>query len=205
MNKNRLKRLTIISAFISFLAFAYKISLSVMTMSLVLMIASMSTLLVFICKMIFIRNIYGKRVDKKKAYFWMSVSALLYVLIFILFITLKVAGIDISNKTEYPLPLAISLVSILVVMFILSLFGLKSSLERTDIIVIGLKEMTFIGALADIVFIYELILQLVKKLENQELLKIFTGSILSYTCSAAMIIVVLMMFRRFFKYDANKK
>ena len=67
-SKTKLRRSTLFSAIISFISFLYKAGLGVYAMSLVLIIASLSTLFVFITKIIFVKNITAKRDAKKKAY-----------------------------------------------------------------------------------------------------------------------------------------
>ena len=101
-------------------------------MSLVLMIASLSTLFVFICKIIFVKNITGTRAAKKKAYLGMAVSALAYSLVFVLFAVLKVFEIDISKQNNYQGWIEILFIAFLFIMFVLSLINLKGALEKTD-------------------------------------------------------------------------
>ena len=50
MSKLSAKKITLISAIITLISFLYKLGLAYLTMSLVLLIASISTLMVFICK-----------------------------------------------------------------------------------------------------------------------------------------------------------
>ena len=45
----------------------------------------------------------------------------------------------------------------MILMFILSLLNLKKAYEKTDLMVVGLKEMTFASALADLVIIEDFI------------------------------------------------
>ena len=153
MASSKGKKSTIISAIISFFSFGYKLALGIYTSSLVLIIASFSTLMVFICKVVFVKNITASRASKKKAYLVMALAALIYSLIFMLFVVLKVSGIDISNKKEYEGLFGLIFIGFIFIMFILSIINLKGALEKTDIMVIGLKEMTFISALADLVII----------------------------------------------------
>ena len=61
MIKVKTKRnLTLISAIITLISFLYKLGLAYLTMSLVLLIAAISTLMVFICKMLFVKNVTKK-------------------------------------------------------------------------------------------------------------------------------------------------
>ena len=65
--KKKLKRMTFLMSFITLFSFLYKAGLGIMTTSLVLIIASISTLMVFICKILFVRYVLQTRDKKKKA------------------------------------------------------------------------------------------------------------------------------------------
>ena len=95
-SKKKMKTLTFLSAIVTLISFAYKATLSFLTMSMVLMVASVSTLMVFICKAIFVRNVLETRDKKKRAYFIMALAVFLYSLIFIAFIHVFTS----SKKTE---------------------------------------------------------------------------------------------------------
>jgi hypothetical protein len=47
-------------------------------------------------------------------------------------------------------------------MFILSIVNLKGALDKTDIIVKGIREITFVSALADAVMIVEFLVRMLK-------------------------------------------
>ena len=51
--KKKLKRMTFLTSLITLISFLYKAGLGIWTTSLVLIIASISTLMVFICKIVF--------------------------------------------------------------------------------------------------------------------------------------------------------
>lgn len=155
--KNKLKRITAISAIITFISFIYKIVLSYLNLSMVLLIASISTFLIFIVKLLFVKNLTKSRANKKKAYFFMTLALLIYSFIFIAFVVLKINGIDISNNKEYSGLTGYLLIGFMILMFILSLLNLKKAYEKTDLMVVGLKEMTFASALADLVIIEDFI------------------------------------------------
>ncbi|MCR5113961.1 MAG: hypothetical protein K6A63_08500 [Acholeplasmatales bacterium] len=200
--KKKLKITTGISAFITLLSFGYKMGLSVMTMSLVLFIASISTLMVFICKVLFVKNITKDRAKKKKAYLFMALAVLIYALIFIAFVVLKINDIDISNDKSYEGWQGALLIGFMLVMFILTVIGLKGALEKTDIMVTGLQEMTFVSALADLVIIEEFVSRII--LEYKEIS--YMDKINSYFClgcGCAMILTAFIMLIKFVRYDAN--
>ena len=67
--KLSMKQSAIVSAAISLVAFLYKMGLGIISLSIILMIASLSTLIVFVCKVIFIKNLTSTRENKKKGYF----------------------------------------------------------------------------------------------------------------------------------------
>ena len=158
--KNNLKRITKVSAIISFFSFLYKAMLSYLTLSTVLLIASLSTFLIFVIKLLFVKNLNKSRSNKKKAYFVMSIALLIYSFIFIAFVVLKINGIDVSNNKEYSGTIGYLIIGVMILMFFLSLLNLKKAYEKTDLMVIGLKEMTFASALSDLVIIEEFVYRL---------------------------------------------
>lgn len=200
-DKVKAKRLTLLSAIVSFISFAYKMGLGIMTLSLVLMVASISTLLVFICKVLFVRNLTMGRDKKKKAYLFMAIAVFAYALLFLLFAVLKVNGIDTSNQNTYEGLWGSLFIAFIVVMFILSLIKLRGALEKTDLMVIGLKEMTFVSALADLVIIEEFVSRIV--LRYQEVPYMATiNSYFTLGVVGVMLILPIFMFVRFARYKA---
>ncbi len=204
MDKKKLKRNTIISAIISFAIFAYNLTFSILTTSNVMFVASVSTLMVFICKILFINNIFEKRTNKKKAYLGMAIACLSYTLIFILFVVLKVNGIDASNKKTYEGIYGAIFISILVIMFILSIIGLKGALGKTDIMVTGLKEITFISGLANLVVIEEFVSRIILQYKEINLMK-YVDSYFPLGISIFMLIISILMIVRFFRYKTTKE
>ena len=200
--KKKLKRMTFLMSFITLFSFLYKAGLGIMTYSMVLIIASISTLMVFICKILFVRNILQTRERKKKAYLKMAISILIYALIFIAFVVLKVNGIDISNDKTYEGWLGSLLILFMLIMFILSVRGLHGALEKTDIMVIGLKEMTFVSALADLVIIEEFVSRIILEYKKIDIL-IFINSYFSLAIGILMVIVGIIMIIRFAKYKVE--
>ena len=199
--KKKLKRMTFLTSLITLISFLYKAGLGIWTTSLVLIIASISTLMVFICKIVFVKNVLATRDKKKKAYLIMTLSILIYALIFIAFVVLKVNGIDISNDKTYEGWLGSLLILFMLIMFILSCKNLHGALEKTDIMVIGLKEMTFVSALADLVIIEEFISRIILEYKEIEVL-VFINSYFSLAVGILMVIVGVIMLIRFFKYEA---
>ncbi|MBR6072268.1 MAG: hypothetical protein IKP77_05500 [Acholeplasmatales bacterium] len=201
--KKKMQRKTLFSAIITLLSFAYKATLSFLTMSMVLMVASISTLMVFICKALFVKNVLETREKKKKAYLFMAMAVFLYSLIFIAFVVLKVNDIDISREIPFDGLFGILFIGVLFVLFILSIIGLRGALEKTDIMVIGLKEMTFVSALADLVIIEEFASIIVLKYVDIEYMPKINGYF-SLGVGALMIIVSFVMFVRFARYKSNR-
>lgn len=199
--KKKLKRMTFLMSLITLFSFLYKAYLGITTLSLVLMIAAISTLMVFICKILFVRFVLETRARKKKAYLAMAISILVYALIFIAFVVLKVNGIDISNDKTYDGWIGSLLILFMLVMFILSCRGLHGALEKTDIMVIGLKEMTFVSALADLVIIEEFVSRIILEYKEINIL-IFINSYFSLGVGILMVIVGIIMIIRFKRYEA---
>lgn len=198
-SKSRIKNITIFSAIITLFSFIYKLTLSYLTASLVLLIASISTLMIFICKAIVIKNIHAKREKKKKAYFLMFLFLSIYSLIFILFVVLKINGIDLSNNKTYEGIYGSLFILLLIIMFILSLIGLKGALQKSDIMVIGLKEMTFASALTDLVIIEEFVSRIILEYKNIDIMPTI-NSYFSLCIGGLLIIISIIMLFRVIKY-----
>lgn len=200
--KRKLRRTTFLTSIITLFSFLYKAGLGVWTMSLVLIIAAISTLMVFICKLLFVRNVLQTRDKKKKAYLFMAIAILIYAFIFIAFVVLKVNGIDISNDKTYDGLIGSLLIFFMLVMFILSCIKLRGALEKTDIMVIGLKEMTFVSALADLVIIEEFVSRIILEYKEIAVLE-FINSYFSLAVGILMVVVGIIMIIRFTGYKAS--
>lgn len=201
MAKQKLKRTVFITAIISLLSFAYKLTLGILNMSLILMIAATSTLLVFSAKVLFLKNYTKTREQKKKAYLVIAIITLIYSVIFVLFSVLKVYGIDASNQKTYEGWFGSLFIAFILVMFILSLLGLKGALEKTDIIVVGLKEIIFVSALTDLVIIEEFISRII--LEYQDVANMaLINSYFTLGVAALMLIIPTIMIIRGVRYKA---
>ena len=199
----KVRRNTLFSAIVSFISFAYKFGLGVYGQSLVLIIASISTLLLFICKVVFVKNALATRPEKKRAYFIMAITAIVYSAIFILFVVLKVAGIDITKKNNFEGWLGILFILFVLVMFVLSVINLKGAYEKADLIFIGLKEMTFISALTDLVIIEAFLVQVIQYYVEIPGLSIL-DKYFPLAIGIFMIVMSVKMIVRFKEYDAKE-
>ena len=86
-------------------------------------------------------------------------------------------------------------------MFVLSIINLKGALEKTDLMVIGIKEMIFVSALSDAVIIEEFLYKVILKYQSIP----FMGLINSYfplSVAVVMLMVPIYMFNRLRKYEA---
>ena len=200
--KKKGKKIAIISALITLISFLYKVSLAYLLMSIIFFIGAISTLMVFICKVLFVRNVDKRRGNKKRAYFIMMLAVFIYSLIFVAFSVFKINGIDISKEIEFDGLLGILFMSLLLVLFILSLIGLKGALEKTDLMVIGLKEITFVSALADLVMIEKFVSLLIIKYKDIENIDIFNNYFAIGT-GCFMFLISIFMLIRFMKYKTK--
>ena len=199
MATKKMKFAVTFSASMTLISFIYKAFLGIYTMSLVLIIASISTLLVLIAKIMFIQTATKTRAQKKKAYLVITIVTFIYVLIFIAFSVLKVFGIDTSNNKTYEGIYGAIFIAFLLVMFILSLAKLSDALDKCDLIVIGLKEITFVSALTDLVIIEEFVSRIILNYHYIELMeKINNYFVLGV--SIVMIIMPIVMFIRYALY-----
>ncbi len=204
-SKKKMKRNTFFSMLITLVSFLYKAALAVVAMSHVLMIAALSTFMVFICKAIFVKNVLETRDKKKKAYFGMMLAVLVYSLIFIAFVVLKVNGIDIGKTVDFESWFGILFIALMLILFILSVRGLKGALEKTDLMVIGLKEMTFVSALADLVIIEEFVSLIILRYITIDAsqMKVINGYF-SLGVGITMIVVAIIMLIRCIRYNKDK-
>lgn len=197
-----MKKAVTFTAIISLISFLYKLSLGILTTSIILIIASISTLLVFIAKVAFVKNVNKSRKEKKKAYLTIIIVSFVYSLIFVLFSVLKVFGIDTSNQKTYEGIYGAIFISFIFIMFILSIIKLKGALEKTDLMVIGLKEITFLSALTDLViiedFVSRIILQYRQISYMEQINRYFVLGV-----SILMLIVPIFMLIRYFRYKSS--
>ena len=88
-----------------------------------------------------------------------------------------------------------------ILMFVLSIINLKGALTKTDIMVIGIKEMTFVSALADAVIIQEFLYKVIPYYRDLPFMRIL-NSYFPLIIAVAMIMVPIYMFKRFRQYEA---
>ena len=195
------KRIALLMAIISLVSFLYKLGLGIISTSMILIVASMSTLAVCICKFLFWHKMNGTREEKKKTYFLMMILALAFGVLFLLFAVFKVGGIDTASKNNFKGILAYVFIAFVILMFVLSIINLKGALEKDDLMVIGIKEMIFVSALADAVIIEEFLYKVILKYQSIP----FMGLINNYfplIVAVVMLLVPLHMFKRFRSYEA---
>ena len=199
-NKSTLKKTVTFTAIMTLLSFAYKLGMGIWTASIILIIAAISTFLVFIAKIAFIKTATKSRVEKKRAYLIIAVVTLIYSLIFISFSVLKLFGIDTSNQRTYTGIYGAIFIGIIFVMFILSMYKLEGALENDDLIVKGLKEITFVSALTDLVIIEDFVSRIILQyVEFPMMDKISSYFILGI--SLLMLIIPFVMLVRCFRYQ----
>lgn len=195
------KHIAIASAAITLVSFLYKIGLGIISSSIILIVASISTLLVFVCKVIFIKFGNADKDKKKKAYFIMTILALSFGVLFLLFAVLKVGGIDTSSKNQFSGIIGLVFILFVILMFMLSIINLKGALQKDDLMVIGLKEMIFVSALSDAVIIEEFLYKVVlKKLNLPFMYQI--NSLFPLIVAIVMLSVPFFMFKRYKEYEA---
>ena len=203
--KKRMRFMATATSFVALVSFIYKLALGIYGMSLVLIIASFSSLMVFICKFFFVRNVYETRAKKKKVYLFMILSVLVYSLIFLATVVLKIYGIDISEQKSYTGLLGSILIGVMIVMFVLSIIKLRGALEKSDLMVIGLKEMIYVSALADFVIIENYIYGMYTQYRPENVVFYNITKFFPLGIGVLMLITTIFMFVRYFKYEVKKK
>ena len=81
------------------------------------------------------------------------IAAFSFSLLFILFSVLKVGGIDITHENNFQGWIGLLFILFINLLFVLSIINLHGALNKDDLVVIGIKEVTFISALTDAVMI----------------------------------------------------
>ena len=202
------KRLAIAMAIICLVSFLYKMTVGVMALSLVLIIAAIPTLFVFICKALYAKDMNQPRDKKKKTYFFMMIATSCFVVLFLLFSILKVGGIDITHENTFQGWIGIIFIFFIIVMFVLSIINLKGALNKDDLVVIGIKEITFVSALADAVMINSFIYRVLLKylVEYLDFLHVYGYINNSFPLVVAVIMCVVpfIMLKRFLRYKVNE-
>lgn len=198
------KQLAIAMAIIALVSFAYKFTVGMIAMSLVMIVAAIPTFFVFLCKFLYAKHMDQPRKEKKKAYFLMFIFTASFSLLFILFSILKVGGIDISIENKFDGWVGLIFIFFIIAMFILSIINLKGALNKTDLVVIGIKEISFVSALTDAVMINEFVYRVIVRYILQYIkipLYDFLNNLFPLAVGVIMAIVPFIMFKRFIKYE----
>ena len=198
------KQLAIAMAIIALVSFAYKFTVGMIAMSLVMIVAAIPTFFVFLCKLLYAKHMDQPRKEKKKAYFLMLIFTASFSLLFILFSILKVGGIDISIENKFDGWVGLIFIFFIIAMFILSIINLKGALNKTDLVVIGIKEISFVSALTDAVMINEFIYRVIVRyiLEYVKIpLYDFLNNLFPLAVGVIMAVVPFIMLKRFIKYE----
>lgn len=198
------RRIAIVSAIITFVSFGYKFSIGIMATSLVMIIAAFPTLFVFVCKALFARNMNQTRKQKKRAYIFMTAAAVSFSTLFIMFSVLKVGGIDITNKNRFEGWIGTIFIFFIILMFVLSIMNLSKALNKSDLLSIGIKEMSFIAALADAMMIQEFLYRVLLKYLHLPFMN-YINKYFPLLVGVMMIIVSFIMLRRCLTYKVEEE
>ena len=196
------KKIAIIMAIICLGSFLYKFTIGVMSLSMVMIIAAIPTFFVFVCKAMYAKNMDQTRSKKKRTYLIMMIATFAFVVLFILFSILKVGGIDITHENNFQGWIGILFIFFIILLFVLSIINLKGALNKDDLVVIGIKEITFVSALADAVmingFLYRVFLKYLPIPFYDYLNQFFPLGI-----AIVMAVVPFLMLKRFIKYKVD--
>lgn len=198
--KSRARKIALFSAIITLISFLYKLGLGIYTKTLVLIVASLSTLMVFICKATFFKVFNGTREQKRKAYLIMAIAAMAFSALFVLFVVLKVSGIDISKENKYEGWFGLLFIGFTILMFVLSIINLRGAYKKTDILLIGLKEMIFISALTDAVIIETFINRIILSFYDLQIIYVL-DNYFPLALGVIMIVISVKMLVRYKNYE----
>ena len=204
------KQLAIAMAIIALVSFGYKFTVGMLAMSLVMIIAAIPTFFVFLCKFLYAKHMDQPRNEKKRAYLLMLIFTASFSLLFILFSILKVGGIDISIENKFDGWIGLVFIFFIILMFVLSIINLKGALNKTDLVVIGIKEISFVSALTDAVMINEFLHRVIVRyildtFDSIDILHIidvyrFLNNLFPLAVGIIMAIVPFIMLKRYLKY-----
>ena len=197
------KKIAIIMAIICLVSFLYKFTVGVMSLSLVMIIAAVPTLFVFICKLLYAKDMDQPKHKKKKTYFFMIIATVSFVILFLLFSLLKVGGIDITHENTFQGWIGILFICFIILMFVLSIINLRGALHKDDLVVIGIKEITFVSALADAVMINGFLYRVFLKYLHLPFMDIVNNTF-PLGVSIIMCLVPVFMLKRFFTYKVEE-
>ena len=134
----------------------------------------------------------------------MMIATVCFVVLFLMFSTFKAFGIDISHENTFTGWIGIIFIFFIMVMFVLSIINLKGALNKDDLVVIGIKEITFVSALADAVmingFLYRVLL---KYIADYIPFYKYLNSYFPLAVAVLMSIVPFIMLRRWWKYKVD--
>ena len=199
------KQIAIAMAIIALVSFLYKFTNGIMSLSMVLIIAAVPTFFVFICNFLYARHMDTTREKKKRSYFFMMIATVCFVVLFLMFSLLKVGGIDITHENTFTGWIGIVFILFIIVMFVLSIINLRGALQKDDLVVIGIKEISFVAALADAVMINGFLYRvLIKYIEKFIPFYSFFNQYFPLAVSVLMCIIPLLMLRRFIRYKVDK-
>ena len=85
-------------------------------------------------------------------------------------------------------------------MFVLSIINLRGALAKDDLMVTGLREVTFIAALSDLVIIEEFVYKMILEGANIPYLH-YLNDYFPLLSAVFMLTIPLFMFHRYMKYD----
>ena len=198
------KRVAIVMAIVSLVSFAYKFTLGVLATSLVMMVAALPTLFVFFCKALYAKDMYKDQSYKMKTYFMMIIVTIAFSTLFIMFSIFKVGGIDITNKNRFTGWIGLLFIFFIIALFVLSIINLKGAINKNDLVYMGIKEISFVSALADAAMIQEFAYRVILKYVPFPIpFMDIVNKYFPLIVGAFMILVPLLMIKRLFKAKAE--
>lgn len=196
MGRKMSKRITFLSAIVTFLSFLYKGLLGYISKSIIIVATALSSLCVFFCKIIYVKRLNKSRKEKRHAYLLMGFILFIYGLLFLFVVLAKLSGLYDVEEKVYEGWQSTLLALVIVVMLILSIRGYRTAADRTDIMVLGLKEVGLATALSDLIVLEGLLDDyFVGHFDEDLLSKIHEW--LSLGVSSIIILISIIMMLRF--------
>lgn len=198
------KKIAIILAIVALVSFGYKLTIGILATSLVMIVAAVPAFFVFVCKAAYAKNMNQTREEKKRAYLIMAIATAAFATIFVLFSILKVGGIDITNQNRFTGWVGLIFILFIILLFVLSIINLKSALGKDDLVLIGIKEITFMSALTDAVMIEEFLYRIITTYIDTKTIPFYdmAHNYFPLGIGILMVLIPISMFRRLFRYES---
>ena len=193
------KLIPIISPIITAFVFFYElIYLGIIYKDIVSIVTSISVLMVFICKVIYVSRMASSNRTKRRGYLYMGI---LLFIISIIFSVAQVTKVRLESDINYTFYLSIIIILYILITLIISFVGIINARRNNDYLRLGIKRISIASSLMNIIIIYRVILQFFNiKLEHPYIAIIVIATIINIIS----LVTILEAIRLIIKYKRDK-